>query len=211
MDTDDLSDMAYEAVILAAEELDHSLTIWFGVTSGEAVDEDDYLRQCLMLIAVFEENTADRMDEIFFGEPGPSVALLRATLKKIREGILRLQAIPMGNRSFASSTSAGPDKQSKSLTLRVKALIPFTVLPTRPIVQTARAKGFSITLKTRLTVSDVHDGPEEGGIMCSIELGETEVMIVSVTGLVFPTDLPLHKEVSEYQRARIKRLKKQHR
>jgi len=211
MDTDDLSDMAYEAIISTAEELHHSLAIWFGVTSGEAEDEDDYLRQCLMLIAVFEKDTADRMDEIFFGEPGPTVAELRATLKKIKSGIKRIRSIPIADRALAPLVLPGPDKPTTGLDLRMKALIPFTVFPTRPIVQAARAKGSPITLKTRLNVSDVLDGPDEGGIMCSIEIGEKDVMLASVTGLIIPSTFPLYREVTEYQRTRIKRLKKQQR
>jgi hypothetical protein len=60
----------------------------------------------------------------------------------------------------------------------------------------------------KLEVTDVHYLGSEGGISCAIKKGN-EVMIISVTHLIFQTGHPLTEEINDYKYNRIQALKLQ--
>jgi len=73
MDTDDLSDETYEAVILTAEEFNHDLTLWFALLASKCANEEEYLSKTEQTIKLWlkNKNMDNLMDEIFFGDlPG---------------------------------------------------------------------------------------------------------------------------------------------
>jgi hypothetical protein len=50
MDTDDLSEEAYRAIIIEAERFNHDLTLRFGLLSYHCNDEKEYVDQSVRLI-----------------------------------------------------------------------------------------------------------------------------------------------------------------
>ena len=69
IDTDDLSDKTYRAVMVEAEKFDHNLTLQFGLLSYQCKDETDFIRKSKFLIKrMLKFNRAD-MEDMFFGEP----------------------------------------------------------------------------------------------------------------------------------------------
>ena len=58
----------------------------------------------------------------------------------------------------------------------------------------------------KLEISDVHYLGNEGGISCAIKRGE-EIMVISITHLLFPAGQPLTSEINDYKRNRIQMLK----
>lgn len=49
MDTDELSEEAYHAIMIEAEWFNHDLTLQFGLLSYECKDENDFLEKSLIL------------------------------------------------------------------------------------------------------------------------------------------------------------------
>ncbi len=89
IDTDDLSDKTYRAIMIEAERFNHDLTLQFGLLSYNCKDEKDFIYKLELLIKqIFEYNEADIVD-LFFGNP-PSISNLHKTLNKILVNIAKL-------------------------------------------------------------------------------------------------------------------------
>ena len=88
MDTGDLSDTTYQAIMIEAERFDHNLTLQFGLLSDECADEKDFIKKSKQLIKEFL--LFDNIDDLFFGEPPPKKAFHTA-LKKILDNISKLK------------------------------------------------------------------------------------------------------------------------
>jgi hypothetical protein len=101
MDTDDLSNEAYEAVISTAERFNHDLTLPFGCLSYECEDEAEYLREAERLIKKYlKHKYMDAlMDDIFFGNP-PDKEDFQNTLLDILHNINEVRKIPIKKRTF---------------------------------------------------------------------------------------------------------------
>ncbi len=211
MDTDDLSEAAYEAAIRTPEKLDHALTIWFGSVAEGSKDEDDYLWQCQMLIALWEEDPDAHMKDVFFGEPGPGKKAFLEKLDEMKKRIARVQAMPISQRTTQHRLTPATGTPDEALAVRLNAHVPFSVSPTRLVVQSLRSGGFEATLKSQLMVTKVRAAPDEMGIACDLTLTNGTMALVSITGLILGSDFPLFAEVSDYQRRRIKRLTRQNR
>ena len=50
MDTGDLSEETYRAILIEAENFNHDLTLQFGLLSGECKDENDFIKKSILLI-----------------------------------------------------------------------------------------------------------------------------------------------------------------
>jgi hypothetical protein len=60
------------------------------------------------------------------------------------------------------------------------------------------------------TVSDLSYAGDEGGIVCHIVLPEEqEALVVSLTHVHVPRSMPLAAAIADYQKHRVKKLKKQ--
>ena len=55
MDTDDLSNETYNAVILEAEKFNHDLTLQFGVMASSCNSEEEYLQNAKQLVREIRE------------------------------------------------------------------------------------------------------------------------------------------------------------
>jgi hypothetical protein len=71
IDTDDLSEKTYNAILIEAEKFNHDLTLQFGLLSYHCTDETDYIKKSKQYIAEMLEFNEFDMDDIFFGNPPP--------------------------------------------------------------------------------------------------------------------------------------------
>jgi hypothetical protein len=99
MDTDDLSQEAYKAIIIEAERFNHDLTLRFGLLSGECDDEEKYLNKSLQLIEKLKNAKKYQLEDIFFGNL-PNTDKLNKTLDRITENIANVKKIPFNKRHF---------------------------------------------------------------------------------------------------------------
>jgi hypothetical protein len=99
MDTDDLSQEAYKAIMIEAERFNHDLTLRFGVLSGICNDEEEYLEKSLLLIEKIKKAKKYQLEDIFFGNV-PDTDQLNITLDRIIENIEGVKQIPLEKRHF---------------------------------------------------------------------------------------------------------------
>jgi hypothetical protein len=99
MDTDDLSQEAYKAIMIEAERFNHDLTLRFGVLSGDCNDEEEYLDKSLLLIEKLKKAKKYQLEDIFFGNV-PNQEKLNNTLDRITENIAKVKKIPFNKRHF---------------------------------------------------------------------------------------------------------------
>jgi len=101
MDTDDLSNETYEAVILTAERFNHDLTLSFGCLASECKNDNDYLLKAERLIKRWQKDKYfdELMDDIFFGNP-PNREDFENALSDILLNINKVRKIPVKERTF---------------------------------------------------------------------------------------------------------------
>ena len=68
MDTGDLSEEAYRAIIIEAELFNHNLTLQFGLLSYECEDENDFIEKSILLINDIRTFNEWMLEDMFFGE-----------------------------------------------------------------------------------------------------------------------------------------------
>ena len=90
MDTDDLSDEAYNGIIIEAERFNHDLTLRFGLISYHCENEIEYLAMAKKLIQQIKKLKGNELLDIFFGVL-PDEKALHATLDKILRNILDIE------------------------------------------------------------------------------------------------------------------------
>jgi len=102
-----------------------------------------------------------------------------------------------------------PEKTAHLLAA-LKAAVPFEIeLPTMVIKQ-LQADKVAAAHQTRQTVSDLSYLGDEGGIMCHIvPPGDEAAIIISLTHVRLSRSMPLAASVLNYQKHRVKKLKKQ--
>jgi hypothetical protein len=102
-----------------------------------------------------------------------------------------------------------PEKTPKLLAA-LKAAAPFEVELTERLVKYLRAQQLAGADRKHHTVSDLSYAGDEGGIMCHVVLPEKqEALVVSLTHLYVPRTMPLAEAIADYQKHRVKKLKKQ--
>jgi hypothetical protein len=99
MDTDDLSENAYKAVLIEAELLHHDLTLQFGVLAGRCNTEEDYLSASKSrVISWLAEPKKDfLMTRIFFDDPPGKIDFIRC-LERILKNVEEVRQIPPEKR-----------------------------------------------------------------------------------------------------------------
>jgi hypothetical protein len=111
--------------------------------------------------------------------------------------------------------AAGPamlDKLEKTLDLvaAMKAAVPFEVELTPPSLARLRAENVASEIAPRQRLREVSYAGDEGGILCHIEPeGTQKRVIVSLTHVQIRRTLPFSALAFDYQKHRIKKLKKQ--
>ena len=102
-----------------------------------------------------------------------------------------------------------PEKTVRLLAA-LKAATPFEVELAPPVVKQLRADKVPAADQPRQVVSDVSYLGDEGGIMCHIASPENEsAIIISLTHVRVARSVPVAESVLDYQKHRVKKLKKQ--
>jgi len=94
------------------------------------------------------------------------------------------------------------------LTEKIKKELPLKAYPIRELVRIFRDKSQPITLKTELTITDVHNSGDISGIMCIVQNNIGNAIACSLTHLIFSSNSPLYLDITSYQEKREKRIKK---
>jgi len=98
MDTDDLSEETYQAIILEAERFNHDLTLQFGLLSYKCQDEKEYLEKSIILICKMKKLDEIVLEDMFFGNP-PRMDQFHKVLDTILVNIEDVKKIPIEQRN----------------------------------------------------------------------------------------------------------------
>jgi hypothetical protein len=103
-----------------------------------------------------------------------------------------------------------PEKTMRLLAA-LKAAAPFEVELTERLVKYLRAQGDVMADQTRQIVSNLSYAGDEGGIVCHMLPSKEDggALVVSLTQVHVPRSLPFAAAVADYQKQRVKKLKKQ--
>ncbi len=99
MDTGDLSEETYRAIMIEAEMFSHDLTLQFGLLSGDCKDENDFIEKSIQLINEIKKYDDIDLDSMFFGNP-PEMNKFQTALKRILHNIVELKKISTNKRTY---------------------------------------------------------------------------------------------------------------
>ncbi|HSW62554.1 MAG TPA: hypothetical protein VLH56_04455 [Dissulfurispiraceae bacterium] len=102
MDTDDLSDMAFETVRIA-ESIHHMITVHLGVMAGKYRDEDSFLRAALRFVCTLIKKPRNFIDEWGIEYEIQPWQLAKG-LRQIEDHIVATLAVPLPLRGLSFST-----------------------------------------------------------------------------------------------------------
>jgi hypothetical protein len=104
-----------------------------------------------------------------------------------------------------------PEKTMRLLDA-LKAAAPFEVELTEPVLKHLQSQQIAVADIMHHIVSDVSYAGDEGGIVCHIVSPEKrEALVVSLTQVRVARSMPCAWAVADYQKHRVKKLKKQSR
>jgi hypothetical protein len=98
MDTDDLSEETYQAIILEAERFNHDLTLQFGLLSYKCQDENEYLEKSIILMGKMKKLDEMDLEDMFLGNP-PRMDQFHQVLDTILVNIEDVKKIPIEQRN----------------------------------------------------------------------------------------------------------------
>jgi hypothetical protein len=101
-------------------------------------------------------------------------------------------------------------KKTAQLMTELKAAVPFKVELTPWLIKQLHAQHDKIANATEHVVSDLSYAGDEGGIVCHIATSAArEMLVVSLTHVLVPRSMAFAAAVAQYQKHRVKKLKKQ--
>ena len=101
-------------------------------------------------------------------------------------------------------------EKTRQLMAALKEALPFEVELTPDVIAHLRAQQTAIVVKPQQIVSKISYAGDEGGILCHILREDTEnVTIISITHIRMHRKQPLAAAVYDYQKHRVKKLRKQ--
>lgn len=100
MDTDELSEETYKAVIITSEKFNHNLTLQFGLLASSCSDDNDYLKKANQLIIYWQSDLINSIISIFFDTEKPNILSFQKVLQKIQNRIGKVISIPVEKRKF---------------------------------------------------------------------------------------------------------------
>jgi hypothetical protein len=101
--------------------------------------------------------------------------------------------------------------QVERLLDKMKASLPLTAAVTPALAALILERSWAIQTARECRVVSVDYAGDEGGIVCKLQLGPVdtqEVLIVSLTHLLFGLRGPLARAIAKYQEHRVKRLRR---
>ena len=102
-----------------------------------------------------------------------------------------------------------PEKTARLLT-SLKAAAPFEVELAPSLIEYLQAENVADADRGHHVVWDLSYAGDEGGIMCHLSRSEEtgRALVVSLTHVRVPRSMPLARAVADYQKHRVKRLRK---
>jgi hypothetical protein len=101
-------------------------------------------------------------------------------------------------------------KKTDRLMAELKAAVPFNVALTPWVVQHLQAQHDDLANAGEHVVCDLSYAGDEGGIVCHIAPSAgRNMLVISLTHVSVPRSLPFAAAVVQYQKHRVKKLKKQ--
>jgi len=103
-----------------------------------------------------------------------------------------------------------PEKTARLLAA-LKAAAPFDVELTPSLIEYLQAENVAEADRKQHVVSELSYAGDEGGIMCHLSRSDEtgRALVVSLTHVRVPRTMPLAAAVVDYQKHRVKKLKKQ--
>ncbi len=100
--------------------------------------------------------------------------------------------------------------KTEALMAALKAAVPFEVELTPEVAQQLQAQNLAHADQTHRIVSDLSYAGDEGGIVCHlVPLDKKEALVISITHVRMPRAMPLAAAVVDYQKHRVKKLRRQ--
>ena len=108
------------------------------------------------------------------------------------------------------AADARSSRKTARLIAALEEAVPFEITLTPEVVKQLQAENFANPVQTYGTVSDLSYAGDEGGIVCHlVPLDEKQALVISLTHVRVPRSMPLARAVADYQKHRVKKLKKQ--
>jgi hypothetical protein len=102
-----------------------------------------------------------------------------------------------------------PEKTARLLAT-LKAAVPFEIDLTERLIKHLQAESPPVAVATRYTVSDLSYAGDEGGIVChTARPKDGGALVVSLTQVRVLRTAPFAAAVADYQKHRVKKLKRQ--
>ncbi len=102
-------------------------------------------------------------------------------------------------------------EKTRQLLATLEAAVPFNVDLTSELLATLKQSPSCGVLERRQTVSQLSYMGDEGGIMCHIQPpNDANPIVTSITHVRVPPYLPFAADVADYQKHRVKKLRKLH-
>lgn len=100
--------------------------------------------------------------------------------------------------------------QVERLLAKLQATLPLPARITPELAATLLDKGHAPEIKSACSVTWISYAGDEGGIMCRLSFGDERenAVFISITHLRFDPRLPLAREITAYQKHRVKRLRR---
>ena len=101
--------------------------------------------------------------------------------------------------------------QVERLLDKLRASLPLIAAVTPAVAALIKQRGLAIHPAGKYQVISFDYAGDEGGIVCKLQLGPVDtpqVLIVSLTHLLFDRRGPLGRQIAEYQKRRVKRLRR---
>lgn len=94
---------------------------------------------------------------------------------------------------------------------KLEAALPIPTRVTPELQSTIRRGEASFVESATCNIKSLFDMGEEGGIVCELDLRmpDKEVALVSITHLRFDARLPLYRDITAYQKRRLKQIRRQ--
>ena len=99
MDTGDLTEETYRAIMIEAEMFNHDLTLQFGLLSSGCKDENDFIEKSIHMINEMINYDKNDFHDMFFGNP-PKKKEFQNALTKILDNIGEVKKIPTEQRTY---------------------------------------------------------------------------------------------------------------
>ena len=117
----------------------------------------------------------------------------------------------LGNPNLRGRQVIDNQDQVERLLRKLTEALPLSALASPALLADLRGRSSIAKITLDCRVTEVIYAGDEGGIMCHLTFDEEEkdeVFLVSITHLAFDRRLPIAREISAYQKHRIKRIRR---